>query len=407
MRVRLQQSGLVVQLRAPLGDDELGTYAQERLRSHYAAPDHVLDEGAAYFQSFTGESATDSQVELYEQLRRRRPDLRLYWGIADWSCAVPDGAIPVLIRSRAWYGLLAEARCLIINIELERWFRSRDDQIVVQTFHGYPSKTMGIGLWQAKQFTERRIAAELSRTSEKWDVILTPAPEMDRHYREQYRYHGAIINEGYPRDDPLKGSRAPSVRAATRQRLGIRADQTAVLYAPTWRDDRATAPRAAAMVDHLDLEAAADALGDGYVLLVRGHRFHAKVPARRGRTARVVDVTDHPEINDLMLASDAAVLDYSSLRFDYAQTGKPMIFLVPDLDVYTRGVRGFLFDFAGSAPGPCVDTTAHVVEALLDLRALSERHSDQYRRFNETYNYRQDGHVAERVADALLDTWLG
>ena len=46
----------------------------------------------------------------------------------------------------------------------------------------------------------------------------------------------------------------------------------------------------------------------------------------------MLDVTGHPEVNDLVLASDVAVLDYSSLRFDYAQTGKPMVFLVPDLD---------------------------------------------------------------------------
>ena len=51
----------------------------------------------------------------------------------------------------------------------------------------------------------------------------------------------------------------------------------------------------------------------------------------------VVDVTDHPDVNDLILASDAAVLDYSSLRFDYGITGKPMIFLVPDLERYDRG----------------------------------------------------------------------
>ena len=61
---------------------------------------------------------------------------------------------------------------------------------------------------------------------------------------------------------------------------------------------------------------------------------------RRGRQAAgLIDVTDYPDVTDLCLASDAAVLDYSSLRFDYALTGKPMIFLVPTLQRYhdTRG----------------------------------------------------------------------
>ncbi|MFF2370068.1 CDP-glycerol glycerophosphotransferase family protein [Agromyces sp. NPDC058110] len=44
----------------------------------------------------------------------------------------------------------------------------------------------------------------------------------------------------------------------------------------------------------------------------------------------MIDVTDHPDVDDLMLASDAAVLDYSSRRFDYALTDKPMVFFTPD-----------------------------------------------------------------------------
>ena len=65
---------------------------------------------------------------------------------------------------------------------------------------------------------------------------------------------------------------------------------------------------------------------------------------------RVLDVTDYPEINDLILAADVAVLDYSSLRFDFGLTGKPMIFLVPDLDFYTGGARGFLYDYRLQPP---------------------------------------------------------
>jgi len=113
-------------------------------------------------------------------------------------------------------------------------------------------------------------------------------------------------------------------------------------------------------------------------------------------------VTDHPEINDLVLASDAAVLDYSSLRFDYALTGRPMVFLVPDLEDYTGGVRGFLFPFADTAPGPLVSTTDEVVAHVRDVPALAARWSDRVRAFDERYNPWQDGHAAERMVDLVL-----
>jgi CDP-glycerol glycerophosphotransferase len=153
------------------------------------------------------------------------------------------------------------------------------------------------------------------------------------------------------------------------------------------------------MSEHLDVDAAAAALGDSHVVLLRGHRFHAPGPSRPG----VVDVTDHPEVNDLILASDVAVLDYSSLRFDYAMTGRPMVFLVPDLADYTSGVRGFLFPFEDTAPGPRVSTTAEVVDAVRDVAALRAEWSDHIAAFDTRFNPHQDGHASARMLDAILD----
>ena len=98
------------------------------------------------------------------------------------------------------------------------------------------------------------------------------------------------------------------------------------------------------------------ALGDDVVLLVRGHAFNARSRKRVGALPGAVDVTDYPEVSDLYLAADAAIVDYSSLRFDFGVTGKPMIFHVPDLQRY-KDTRGWLFDFEPTAPGPLVDTT--------------------------------------------------
>ena len=48
-----------------------------------------------------------------------------------------------MIGSREWYDVLGTARVLVTNTELEEWYRRRSDQLVVQCFHGYPSKAMG------------------------------------------------------------------------------------------------------------------------------------------------------------------------------------------------------------------------------------------------------------------------
>jgi CDP-glycerol glycerophosphotransferase len=297
--------------------------------------------------------------------------------------------------------VLARAGHLVTNIELERWFRRRPGQQILQTFHGYPSKTMGLGLWRSRGLLPSHIEQQLDHTSRTWNALLTPDPEMDQYYRREYAYDGRILALGYPRDDVLVGPTRGEVREDTRHRLGIGPGQRAVLYAPTWRDDLATNFRAAEAVHHLDVEQAATALGSDYVLLLRGHRFHAH-GARWG--SRVVDVTAYPDVNDLILASDAAVLDYSSLRFDFALTGCPMVFLVPDLDDYGLRTRGFLWDFGETAPGPWVQDTAGVVAELGDLDALEQRWAEPLAEFNARYNALQDGQASARVvADFFAD----
>jgi CDP-glycerol glycerophosphotransferase (TagB/SpsB family) len=383
----------------PRADLELGAYGQERLRAAYAVDARPVDPELWYFESFAGRSATDTPLALFEELMRRRPELVPVWGILDHGHWAPPESRAVVIGSRAWYDVLGTARVLVTNTELEAWYRRRPDQLVVQCFHGYPSKAMGMSQWAAWELPPRRVAVMRRRSVETWDLISTPTPEMTEVYREQYGYSGAAMEHGYPRDDALRGPDAATVRDRVRRQLGVRPDQTAVLYAPTWRDHLATRPRAAAMSEHLDVAAAAAALGDSHVLLLRGHRFHAPGPSRPG----VVDVTDHPEVNDLVLASDVAVLDYSSLRFDYAITGRPMVFLVPDLADYTAGVRGFLFPFEETAPGPLVSTTDEVVARVRDVGALAAAWSERVAAFDARFNPYQDGHAAERLLDAILD----
>jgi CDP-glycerol glycerophosphotransferase len=157
----------------------------------------------------------------------------------------------------------------------------------------------------------------------------------------------------------------------------------------------------AASTDFFDSQAAARDLGDGYVVLVRGHAFHARANDAQTVGTGVRDVTYYPDINDLCLASDAAVLDYSSLRFDYALTRKPMVFLVPDEQAYHQ-VRPPVVDYPSTAPGPRVATTSEAVRLLADLETLQRRYADRVERFIAQYAEREDGHSAARVADAVF-----
>src|ERR1700750_2456285 len=102
----------------------------------------------------------------------------------------------------------------------------------------------------------------------------------------------------------------------------------------------------------LDLERAWGGPGGDPVSLIRGHHHNADdVPAGM-RDGFALNVTAYPDITELYLVSDVLVTDYSSAMFDYAVTGRPILFFVYDLAEYRDSLRGFYFDFGAGAPGP-------------------------------------------------------
>lgn len=394
---------IVVELGPPLSDAELGPFQQQTMAERYTVSQRPLDPNLVYFQAYTGASATDSPLAIALELRRRHPQLRHAWLVADGSSYYPAGAEPVLWGSQHWYDTLAQASHIVTNIELEPWFVRRRGQQVVQTFHGYPSKLMGKGLWESQLMPQWRQEQLLDRTSRNWSLLLTPMETMDEYYRREYHYAGQIAAVGYPRTDPLVQLTARH-QQQVRHRLGVEAGQTVVLYAPTWRDSAMERFRAGAAIDFLDVPQTARELGPGYTILWRGHRFMApvKLPRLTSEAAQIIDVSSYPEINDLIAVADVAVLDYSSIRFELALAQVPMVFLVPDLDTYAGVERGFLFPFSQTAPGPLLRDRGAVVHAIGRRDQLRDEYAQVYAEFNRNYNRLHDGNAAARVVQQMF-----
>ena len=57
----------------------------------------------------------------------------------------------------------------------------------------------------------------------------------------------------------------------------------------------------------------------------------------------VRNASDYPDIQELYLACDALITDYSSVMFDYMVTGKPCFLYVNDLAAY-KSDRNFYYD---------------------------------------------------------------
>lgn len=377
--------------------------AQRELREQ--ARVEVADRDAIFFRCLYGEVAHGNGLGVHEELRRRGSHLELIWSVAHHGVHVPEGATALIEKTPAWHQAIARSRYHMVDVHQLDWFRKPQGQSIIQTMHGYPYKVMGHGWWAKGDFPLPQIAS-FDRRARDWDYFVSPAtyatPLLEAAFLAPAGATPEILEIGYPRNDVLLSDRADEVRRSTRELLGIAPDKVVVMYGPTFRDYLTNDDMTAVPVNFFDPDEAADALGDDYVFLIRGHAFNARAEGERiGRAGHVIDVTDYPDVNDLILASDAAVLDYSSLRFDYALTGKPMVFLVPDLAAYDAA-RGGVIPYAPTAPGPHTESTGETVEHLRDLDRLRTQTAEQRARFISEYADLDDGHAGARLVDAVM-----
>ncbi|MBT2887015.1 glycosyltransferase, partial [Streptomyces sp. McG5] len=353
---------------------------------------------AVLYSSFDGRQYSDSPRAVHEELAARDTSLTHLWTVRDQQVDLPPGLTPVALWSAEWYEALARSRHIVTNTQLPEWFERAEGQYVVQTWHGTPLKRIGRDLAGSPAADPHYIAA-LPHRSAQWSLLVSPNRFSTPILRHAFGYTGPVLESGYPRNDLLDAHGRAERAARVRRRLAIPEDRTVVLYAPTWREDRPKRGGRYALDLPLDPARAAAELGDSHVLLVRRHYLvGGSVPG--GDNVR--DVSRYPDVAELLLVSDVLVTDYSSLMFDFAQTGRPMLFHTWDLDHYRDTLRGFYFDFESSAPGPLLTDAEEVVEALRDPKAATAGHREAYDAFRARFCDLDDGTAAARVADALL-----
>ncbi|BAJ28862.1 MULTISPECIES: CDP-glycerol glycerophosphotransferase family protein [Kitasatospora] len=391
---------LIVDSLPVLSAVERSAHRQHLLRAEsYPAARRRPLRDAVLYDVFGGRGYACNPRAVHAELARRG-GLEHLWVVEDGQERPPAGARAVRQWSPEWYEALATCRYLVGNTHFPEFLRRREGQVVAQLWHGTPLKRiahrMPPGWASADGYLER-----LEREVRQWSLLLSPSPFATPELRAAFRYRGEVLEAGYPRTDRLARP-DPAEAAAIRRRLRLPPGRRVVLYAPTWRDDRPGAGGRHAFDLRIDLAAARAALGRDHVLLLRPH---VHVGGVLPDDDFVRDVADHPDVQDLLLVADVLVTDYSSVMFDFAVTGRPMVFFAYDLEHYRDVLRGFTFDFEALAPGPLARTSAGLVAALRDLDPA--RYREARRVFRERFCPLDDGGAAARVADRLLALGAG
>jgi CDP-glycerol glycerophosphotransferase len=365
-----------------------------------------LDEKLAVYAAYWYRGFACNPAAVYLKARELCPSVRGVWVIArrDQAGALPDGVPYVVENTPAYFKAMATAKYLVNNVNFPHTTSKRPGSVHVQTQHGTPVKKLGLDL---RGHPEAAAGMDFDRLLEhvaRWDYLVSPNPHSTMAFTGAYPGRYEVLESGYPRADRLVTS-PPSESAAMRQRFGIPPEHTAILYAPTHREQHAGLPAL------LDLPRFAEALGGRYTVLVRQHYFYAdggdcgdggdSGDGRADRApgperARIVDVSGHPSVEDLCLAADMLVTDYSSLMFDYAALDRPVVIFAPDWEEYRR-VRGVYFDLTAEPPGVVTTVQEHLAEVIRTGEAAGADAAKARAAFRNRFCPYDDGHAAERV----------
>jgi len=279
---------------------------------------------------------------------------RIVWALNEPDKVKIPGCTKVKMDTIEYFRTAMKAKYWIscVNIERALHFKKKN-QIYLNTWHGAAINVCGNGVSSRKDFHWSYI--DYFCVCGKYDEVCFG--------RDLELNPDSFLRTGLPRNDVLYHV-TPESRAEIQKKLGLPRGKKIILYAPTWRDseDGGASYKIAPPINWTRWK---EELTDEYIVMLRTHPYTTRLMNVQFDDF-VMNYTEYPDVNDLLIAADVLISDYSSINLDYCILGKPMICFGYDYDSY-KEIRGFYYDLEEEMPNGVMRTEDEVIEHLKNL----------------------------------------
>ena len=352
--------------------------------------------------TFWGRKYGDNTQFILEELHRLNPGVKIVWiRNFKYKYDVP-GYMKVVSHFAHWRVAFeyATAKAWLDTHRFPGNARKRKGQLVIETWHG------GLGIKKLdldvpKFRAMKRVVQEINRTSALADLFVSNSTHLTRIYRSAFNFQGKIWKAGYPKNDALFLERAP-FQKKIRDTYGIPQDTKILLYAPTFRDNFKEAGFDRTPFD-IRFDKLQDALqerfGSEWKILVRWHPVMANSMKDIAQVYdnSVIDATRYPDMQELIMATDAMLSDYSSCIFDAAMLKMPCFMFATDFEDYKQD-RGVYYELE-DLPFPCGKNNDELLEHVKNFDEA--QYNAAWKAFKEDVGLHETGHASKDIATVI------
>ena len=328
------------------------------------------DDNLVLFVSFMGMTFNDSPRVIYDYMQAHLEyrHYRCIWAFEEPS-KFPD-LETVKIDTPAYFKTALRAKYWITNTNIERGLHfKKKGQIYLNTWHGIALKYIGNDVAGRNDFNFDTV-----------DHLCVCGTYDERVFKSAFRAkESSYLRCGLPRNEELWNV-TDEKKAEMRQKLGIPVDKKVILYAPTWREST-DGGKSYEIKPPIHFDEWKKELGNEYVVLFRAHHQTTKVLGVQ-YDEFVREASFYPAVNDLMIAADILITDYSAIAFDYSILCRPIFCYAYDYDSYLAD-RGTYFQIDERYPNKSCRTENELLARIKDIDYEAE--CSNTRRFRDEF----------------------
>lgn len=346
------------------------------------------DPNLILFNSFGGKKYNDSPKVIFEQLLNHPTSkkLKLVWALENPDNFDIPNAIKIEINSFKYFIIALKAKYWVSSVNIERGLKfKKDNTIYLNTWHGAGTKKIGNAVSKRKDYDFSNVNYLLVQSNFEKNIFINDFGAIEENF----------LLSGFPRSDELFKTEKKQIDIYKRK-LKIPKDKKIILYAPTWRESKNNGSSYDLNIP-LDIKKWQEKLTDEYVILFRTHTFTTNILNLKFNDL-IIDVSDYPNVNHLLLISDILITDYSTIVFDYSILEKPFLCFGYDYKEY-KNERGLYIDLEKEYPNGVQKTEDEILELILNMNY--EKECEKTREFKSKY-IEAGGNATELAIKSLL-----